>query len=163
MNEHEKLNAAHYLHERLCDMKTKPTWQIFKRFFACKDPEAIKLLGYAISKSNNPNRWMCKQRDVEQVGKLSENENTMLFYAFRYCLGRRTYAVSDFCDYATAHVTQIRTKELHLMAREITDYELRDKEDPPMKWLGDECDRVEWLKLRSVINDELIKRTEENK
>lgn len=161
MNNHEKLSAAHYLYERLCDFKTKPTAQIFRRYFNCSVCEAEKLLYWAINQSRNPRRWACKMIDTKQAGKMSENENYMLFYAFRYCLGRRTYAVSDFCDYATAHVTQIRTKELNLMVREITEYELRDKDDPAMKWLGDECDKAYWIKLRSVINDELIKRIEE--
>lgn len=159
MTEAEKLDAACYLYEKLCDLKSNPTWQVFKRYFACQDPEAIKLVGYATGQSPNPTRWRCRNPKPDTAGKFSESDAEMIFYAFRYCLGRQTYAVSDFCNYAKAHITQFRTKELNLMVREITEYETHDaKEDSKIKWLGDECDRICWLNLREVIKKELEKR-----
>lgn len=159
MTEAEKLDAACVAYEQLCKLKAKPSAIIFRRYFACKADEAERLLKYAESKSLNPRRWCGRNLLPGQVGKFSESDAEMLFWAFRYCLGRRTYAVSDFCDYATAHITQFRTKELNLMVREITEYEQRDAEDDTeFKWLGDECDRVDWLKLREVIKKELEKR-----
>ena len=159
MTEAEKLDAACVAYEQLCKLKAKPTAIIFRRYFACKPDEAEKLLKYAESKSLNPRRWCGRNLSPGQVGKFAENDAEMLFWAFRYCLGRRTYAVSDFCDYATAHITQFRTKELNLMVREITEYEQRDAEDDTeFKWLGDECDRRDWLKFRECCKSELRKR-----
>lgn len=159
MTEAEKLDAACVAYEQLCKLKAKPTAIIFRRYFACKAEEAEKLLKYAESKSMNPRRWSGRNLEPGQAGKFSESSSEMLFYAFRYCLGRRTYAVGDFCDYAKAHITQFRTKELNLMVREITEYETRDaKEDSKIKWLGDECDRVCWLNLREISKKELEKR-----
>lgn len=159
MTEAEKLDAACVTYEQLCRLKAKPTAIIFRRYFACKADEAERLLKYAESKSMNPRRWCGRNPTPGQVGKFAESDAEMLFWAFRYCLGRRTYAVSDFCDYATAHITQFRTKELNLMVREITEYETRDaEEDSEIKRLGDECDRVDWLKLREVMKKELEKR-----
>lgn len=159
MTKAEKLDAARYLYETLCKLKAKPTEVIFRRYFACKPDEAERLLKYAESKSMNPRRWSGRNLEPGQVGKFSESDAEMIFYAFRYCLGRQTYAVSDFCDYAKAHITQFRTKELNLMVREITEYETRDaKENSKIKWLGDECDRICWLNLREVIKKELEKR-----
>jgi hypothetical protein len=129
MSEAEKLDAARYLYETLCKLKAKPTAVIFRRYFACKADEAEKLLKYAENKSMNPRRWCGRNLEPGQAGKFSESEAVMIFYAFRYCLGRRTYAVGDFCDYAQAHITQFRTRQLNLMVREITEYETRDAEE----------------------------------
>ena len=158
MTEAEKLDAACVAYEQLCKLKAKPTTIIFRRYFACKPDEAERLLKYAESKSMNPRRWSGRNLEPGSAGKFAENDAEMLFWAFRYCLGRRTYAVSDFCDYAKAHITQFRTKELNLMVREITEYEKRDaEEDDKIKWLGDECDRVCWLDLCKAIKKELEK------
>ena len=35
---------------------------------------------------------------------MTERDSEIVFYAFRYCLGRMTYAVSDFCEYATDNI-----------------------------------------------------------
>jgi hypothetical protein len=158
MTESEKLDAARYLYETLCKLKAKPTWQIFKRYFACQEPEAIKLLGYAVGQSLNPNRWMCKNTDADHAGKMSMDESEMYFCAFRYCLGRMTYVVLDFCEEATRKITQIQTKWLYLMDKEITEAEQRHNEDPAMNWLGHDCDKREWLKFREVVRKELEKR-----
>lgn len=159
MTEAEKLDAACVVYEQLCKLKAKPTAIIFRRYFVCKPDEAERLLKYAETQSMNPRRWSGRNPVQDTAGKFSESDAEMIFYAFRYCLGRQTYAVSDFCDYAKAHITQFRTKELNLMVREITEYETRDaKENCKIKWLGDECDRVCWLNLREVIKKELEKR-----
>ena len=96
MTEAEKLDAACVVYEQLCKLKAKPTEVIFRRYFACKPDEAERLLKYAESKSMNPRRWSGRNLEPGQAGKFSENDAEMIFYAFRYCLGRRTYAVSDF-------------------------------------------------------------------
>jgi hypothetical protein len=45
----------------------------------------------------------------------------LVFYAFRYCLGRRTYAVDDFISWAKSNSRSIPPKDKILMAKEIED------------------------------------------
>jgi hypothetical protein len=158
----EKLDATRYLYETLCKLKAKPTVAIFKRYFACNEQEAVKLLYYAINQSMNPRRWACRNADVDHAGKMSVDESEMYFCAFRYCLGRMTYVVSDFCEEATRKIAQIRTKCLYLMDKEITEAEQWDKKNPCAHGgrLGMDCDRSEWLKFREVVRKELEKRGE---
>jgi hypothetical protein len=86
-------------------------------------------------------------------------ESEIYFYAFRYCLGRMTYVVSDFCRQATKVIAEIETHDLELMDKEITEAEKWDKENPDFhSRLGMECDRIEWLKFREVVRKELEKR-----
>ena len=93
---------------------------------------------------------------------ISQRGSEMLFYAFRYCLGRMTYAVSDFCSYATAHIGEIGRHELELMDKEITEADDADKADVTTtrycSRLGWDCDRAYWLKLREIIRAELKQR-----
>ena len=98
---------------------------------------------------------------------MTQAQNQILFYAFRYCLGRMTYAAGDFCEYATENIRKIGYHELRLMVNEITK---ADEEDTERGYvgglysrLGMECDRREWLMLREVIRAELKRRDEEEK
>lgn len=45
--------------------------------------------------------------------------STIIFYAFRYCLGRMTYAVSDFCEFAKDNIVEISDRDKELMKKEI--------------------------------------------
>ena len=86
-------------------------------------------------------------------------ESEIYFYAFRYCLGRMTDCVSDFCRQAKAKIAEIGTHELELMDKEITEAEQWDKENPDFHGrLGMDCDRSEWLKFREVVKKELERR-----
>lgn len=86
-------------------------------------------------------------------------ESEIYFYAFRYCLGRMTYAVSDFCRQATKEIAEIKTRDLELMDKEITEAEQWDKANPDFHGrLGMDCDRAVWLKFRETIRQELEKR-----
>ena len=163
MTNQERFDAAHTLYESLCRLKAKPSVIIFKRYFACTEEEAETLLRYAVSKSVNPRRWSGKNGNAKEAGKMTTEECEMYFCAFRYCLGRRTYVVSDFCEYATKKIAQIQSKWLFLMDKEITDAENADKEEKEifLHRLGDDCDKVEWLKFREVVRAELRKRNEQ--
>jgi hypothetical protein len=90
---------------------------------------------------------------------MSNAESDIYFYAFRYCLGRMTYAVSDFCRQATAKVAELGTHQLEMMDKEITEAERQDTDDRIrercVKALGWDCDREMWLKLRETIRKEL--------
>lgn len=91
---------------------------------------------------------------------MTAEESVIYFYAFRYCLGRMTYAVDDFCQQATAKIAEIGTHELKLMEKEITEAEKWDNENPDRFHgrLGMDCDRRDWLKFRDVVRKELEKR-----
>lgn len=95
---------------------------------------------------------------------MSNEESDIYFYAFRYCLGRMTYAVNDFCSQATKKVAELGTHQLQMMDKEITEAERQDTDDRIrercVKALGWDCDKADWLKFREVIRDELKKRGE---
>ena len=64
----------------------------------------------------------------------------MVCYAMRYCLGRQTYAVSDFCDFFLEHLDEWTNDTLTQA--------IKDIDSAPT--LGDErIDMPEWLMLRA--------------
>lgn len=91
---------------------------------------------------------------------MTPKDSEIVFYAFRYCLGRMSYAVSDFCEYATTHIREIGRHELELIDKEITEAEKWDNERPDAAYhrLGMDCDSRDWLKLRDAIRGELKRR-----
>ena len=93
---------------------------------------------------------------------MTNAESDIYFYAFRYCLGRMTYAVSDFCRQATAKVEELGTHQLMMMDKEITEAERQDTDDRIrercVKALGMDCDKADWLKFREAVRAELDKR-----
>lgn len=95
---------------------------------------------------------------------MTSEESDIYFYAFRYCLGRMTYAVSDFCRQATAKVAELGTHQLQMMDKEITEAERQDTDDRIrerfVKALGCDCDKADWLNFREVVRAELKKRWE---
>ena len=94
---------------------------------------------------------------------MKKKDSEIVFYAFRYCLGRCTYAVDDFCNYAIEHVSVIGRHELELMDKEITEAQEWDDAREKKEFhgqLGMDCDRRSWLNLREVIRDELKRRDE---
>ena len=97
---------------------------------------------------------------------MTQKDSEIVFYAFRYCLGRMSYAVSTFCDYAKTYIKSIGRHELELMDKEITEAQIKDDERPDEfggKRLGMDCDRRDWLNLRDVIRKELKWRAESEK
>ena len=93
-------------------------------------------------------------------------QSCITFCAFRYCLGRMSYIVSTFCEYATTNIRDIWTHHLEAMDLEITEAQEHDDTPPAGKssfWgkrLGMDCDRADWLKLRETIRAELKRRAE---
>lgn len=93
----------------------------------------------------------------------TQKDSEIIFYAFRYCLGRMSYAVSNFCDYARVYIYAIGRHELELMDKEITEAQEWDAAQEKKEFhgrLGMDCDRRDWLKLRDAIRDELKRRDE---
>lgn len=68
---------------------------------------------------------------------------TMLFYAFRYALGRRTYAVSDVVDELQKQWPTITQRTKCHIHREIADAISTNR-------AGDDCDIKEWQKVLAL-------------
>lgn len=68
----------------------------------------------------------------------------ILFYAFRYALGRMTYAVADVASEIRAHNPTLSNKTRALIIKEIKEAEAADG-------LGMDMDRKEWLKTLTVL------------
>lgn len=75
----------------------------------------------------------------------------MMNWAVRYALGRRTYAVSDTARYMIRVMKMLDNKTIHVMLRDINEHQGCDD-------LGDECDAIEWMKLKEAIQKEIERR-----
>lgn len=70
-------------------------------------------------------------------------DSTIIFYAFRYALGRMTYAVQDVSDYIIAHWDQIHPREREAMKVEI-------KAAILMKTAGMDTDIKMWQRILAL-------------
>ena len=84
------------------------------------------LAGSDLSVCRHHRRRVHHRNDSSEGRMMTEMESTMYFYAFRYCLGRMTYCVGDFCEEATRRIKEIGIHELKLMEKEITDLNVTD-------------------------------------
>ena len=93
---------------------------------------------------------------------LTEAESEIYFCAFRYCLGRMTYVVSDYCEEATRKIRQITDHFLQLLEKELSEAILKDDEQrangEQFKTLGWDCDRVYWVRLFELVSEEVDRR-----
>lgn len=73
--------------------------------------------------------------------KLNRNDEDILFFAFRYALGRRTGAVELVVRELVRKWDKLRPQTQKQIKDEIREY--------PEKWisLGDECDIREWERI----------------
>ncbi len=76
----------------------------------------------------------------------------IVFYAFRYCLGRQTYAVSTCADYLVAHWEELEGGDRKLMVKEIREAIANGR-------AGATCDVESW---ESVLRHAALKATEKN-
>jgi hypothetical protein len=71
-------------------------------------------------------------------------------------LGRRSYAVSDFCDLLIQQWSTLPKRTQDLISKELNKAIKRDSEDrdagSAFRHLGDDCDLAEWLRVQQVIN-----------
>ena len=79
-----------------------------------------------------------------------------LFFAFRYALGRRTYAPSIVAMEIKANLSKMPTPDLQGILDEIMDAWAVGK-------LGDECDIRTWTDLHDLIEKELERREHGNR
>jgi len=79
---------------------------------------------------------------------MTKNEEDVLFYAFRYALGRRTSVVSFMVDQIKNHWHELRPKTQDQIQHEIKLY-------PQMLYtLGDKCDIDNWQEVLDLKPDE---------
>lgn len=82
------------------------------------------------------------------------NADLMVLAAFRYCLGRRTYIVSECADWLIANWSEFGDSVKALIQKELE--EGFDKDDghrssnSNYRPLGDNCDRAEWERVRAL-------------
>ena len=93
---------------------------------------------------------------------LTEAESEIYFCAFRYCLGRMSYVVSDYCEEATRKIRQITDHFLQLLEKELSEAILKDDEQRAKgelyKTLGWDCDRGYWVRLFGLVSEEVDRR-----
>lgn len=88
-----------------------------------------------------------------------DQQLTLWIGSFRYYLGRRTYAVSDFVELLISEWGNLPDSLKDLIAKELLTEIKRDddmRSDPVCSSsyypLGDDCDRREWERLLPLIN-----------
>lgn len=89
---------------------------------------------------------------------MNEYQMTTLWLgAFRYYVGRMTYAVSDFCDLLIATWPTLPERTRSLIQRDLAeafqrDDEMRTDERCGAAYypLGSDCDRQQWLRVRAL-------------
>jgi hypothetical protein len=83
-----------------------------------------------------------------------DQQTTLWLGAFRYYLGRTSYAVSDFCDLLIQQWYNIPRHCQMLIQKELENAFLRDDMDREYKAnylpLGHDCDRQQWEKVREL-------------
>ena len=75
----------------------------------------------------------------------------MIFSAFRYAMGRRSYIVSTTVDFIINNLDLVPKKFRVLMIDEIT---MGENEEFFYR-LGDDFDKKQWLKLREFLKEHL--------
>ncbi len=71
-----------------------------------------------------------------------------LIYAFRYALGRKTYAVSDVCDEIKKYWNVLAPHKKSLIRKEIKEHERLYGD------LGHDCDRKNWYEILELSDCE---------
>ena len=82
------------------------------------------------------------------------DELTLWSGACRYYLGRRTYAVANFCDLLKRKWPKLEGHTQRIIQRDVEEeFDLDDKARAAggtYKPLGDDCDRAEWEHVRRL-------------
>ena len=81
-------------------------------------------------------------------------DDLMAVAAFRYCLGRMTYIVSDCADWLIEQWPNIAENARKIIQRDLEEAFKRDDEaradGQDYKPLGHDCDRAQWEKVRRL-------------
>lgn len=77
---------------------------------------------------------------------------TIIFYAFRYCLTRRSYAVGDMCNYVRKHGHKFDDRTRKLMVHELKEEFARDDRGIVQQNQAMECQgEPEWTANRHRV------------
>lgn len=76
-------------------------------------------------------------------------DKDITFYAFRYALGRQTYAVHDVTNYLYQHWYELDMQTQDLIAKEIKEY--LDHEDNKFSDVN-----VKWQRLLNIVGETSI-------
>lgn len=83
--------------------------------------------------------------------------DAMPIYAFRYCLGRMTYAVGDCANWLIENWSKLHQHSRSIIARDLEEAFARDDADRKRggKYLalGHDCDRANWLRVRALYRN----------
>lgn len=74
------------------------------------------------------------------IKEFTQSEDHMVFYAFRYCLGRQTYAVSHCAEYLVLHWDRVSANSKDLIVKEINEAIESGR-------AGAACDIDSWLQV----------------
>ena len=77
----------------------------------------------------------------------------MVSQAVRYCLGRKSYAVGECCDWVIKHWHELPEHTRALIEKDVEQefvYDANARKQGIEDWLGHECDRADWEKVRSL-------------
>ena len=87
-----------------------------------------------------------KQTHINQI-PTHEVPEDFVIYAFRYCLGRQSYAVGWMTDWLTKNWKELSIKLKELIQREIKEANDRFIKHTDIYSMGMDCDREAWLAL----------------
>jgi hypothetical protein len=77
----------------------------------------------------------------------------LVHQSFRYCMGRRTYAIKNFCDWAEKYWKEFSIRDKELIERELKEELDRAEKFPDFGWLGSKYDVQTWKDLYNFIID----------
>ena len=96
-----------------------------------------------------------EEKELVKVKATHSDLQFMLGAALRYGLGRKTYATSLIPEVISDNISLFNESSLTVMLRDIEMYE-RDR----IAWehKDDNCDYDSWMKLKKLLQDELMKK-----
>jgi hypothetical protein len=80
----------------------------------------------------------------------------MIIAAVRYCIGRRSYIVSDCADWILANWDDWPENVRTIIQRDLEQEFERAAQNPDWNPLGDDCDKREWEKVRALWGENEI-------
>ncbi len=91
--------------------------------------------------------------------RLNDKLELMLIGAERYALGRRSYITSTTAQYLTGLLPDLSQNTLIVFLRDLSEALTVENRCPDYAAFGDECDRVEWMRLAWAVGAELGRRS----
>lgn len=89
---------------------------------------------------------------------IDDDFGEMMNWAVRYALGRRTYAVSDTCEYIKRVLPYLDDTTISVIVMDIEEYV---DESSPFYGLGDACDVANWMSLKEAVQKRIEEMVEE--